>query len=170
MKKCSLRQLRIQLKFLIINELWVYVLVITNAALCAWIFNCWIESVMFCVAHLVIRQTFKRQFHFDSTAYCLSLTLAIIWFAMPITLPVEVSLLSSIPIAFIICYLGFIAQDRLLQIKTNKELNETLEKILYKDIFAMNQDELYEHCRNRGLSVIVRKYPHVRLEQEHVIQ
>ena len=78
-------------------------------------------GTMFCIAHLSIRQAFKRRFHFDSTAYCLSLTLAIIWFAIPITLPIAVSLLSSVPIAFIICYLGFIAQDRLLQIKANKE-------------------------------------------------
>lgn len=151
MKKCSLRRLRIHINFLIVNELWVYLIVIANTLLCAWIFNRWIEGTMFCIAHLSIRQAFQHQFHFDVTAYCLSLTLAIIWFAIPVTLPVSISLLSSIPIAFVICYLGYIAQDRVEQIKLNKELNEILDKIKDKDIYTMDKDELYVHCRNRGL-------------------
>ena len=111
---------------------------------------------MFCVAHTCIRNTFDKQFHFNSTAYCLSLTLAIIWFAIPMTLPLATSLLASIPIAFIICFLGFIAQDRvdlIIEVKElNKYVDELLQKLNHKDIYAMNEEELYGHCRNCGLS------------------
>ena len=111
---------------------------------------------MFCVAHTCIRNTFDKQFHFNSTAYCLSLTLAIIWFAIPMTLPLATSLLASIPIAFIICFLGFIAQDRvdlIIEVKElNKYVDELLQKLNHKDIYAMNEEGLYEHCRNCGLS------------------
>ena len=110
---------------------------------------------MFCVAHICIRQVFDKQFHFNSTAYCLTLTLAIIWFAIPITLPLATSLLSSIPIAFLICFFGYLAQDRvdlLLQVKKlNKDIERLIEKISHKDIYAMNETELYNHCRNCGL-------------------
>lgn len=110
---------------------------------------------MFCIAHICIRRVFDKQFHFNSTAYCLTLTLAIIWFAIPITLPLATSLLSSIPIAFIICFFGYLAQDRvdlLLQVnKLNKDIERLIEKISHKDIYAMNKTELYEHCRNCGL-------------------
>ena len=111
---------------------------------------------MLCIAHICIRRVFDKQFHFNSTAYCLLLTLAIIWFAIPITLPVSTSLLSSIPIAFIICFFGFIAQDRvdcLIEIKRlTKYSEELLSKLNHKDIYAMSTEELYEHCRNCGLS------------------
>lgn len=110
---------------------------------------------MFCVAHICIRRVFDKQFHFNSTAYCLTLTLAIIWFAIPITLPLATSLLSSILIAFLICFFGYLAQDRvdlLLQVKKlNKDIERLIEKISHKDIYAMNETELYNHCRNCGL-------------------
>lgn len=111
---------------------------------------------MFCVAHTCIRNAFDKQFHFNSTAYCLSLTFAIIWFAIPITLPLATSLLASIPISFLISFFGFIAQDRVDLIvevkKLNKYVDELLERLSHKDIYAMNEDELYEHCRKCGLS------------------
>ena len=110
---------------------------------------------MFCIAHTCIRNAFDKQFHFNSTACCLSLTLAIIWFAIPITLPLATSLLASIPISFLISFFGFIAQDRVDLFFEIKELNnyvcELLQKLNHKDIYAMNEDELYEHCRNCGL-------------------
>ena len=75
---------------------------------------------MFVIAHLVIRRVFDKQFHFSETAYCLILTLAIVWFAIPITLSVTTSLLSSIPIAFIVCFFGYIAQDRVDLLKEKR--------------------------------------------------
>lgn len=148
--------LKIRLKDFLRDQLWIYLIVIASIALCSWIFDRWIEGAMFCIAHIVIRNAFDKQFHFNTIAYCLSLTLALIWFAIPITLSVSVSLLSSIPIAFLICFVGYLAQDRIDLQKDVKRLDnhvrELLDKIMHKDIFAMNEDELYEHCRNRGLS------------------
>lgn len=148
--------LKLKLKDFIRYRLWQYLIVFSSIALCAWFFDRWIEGLMLCVAHTCIRHNFNKQFHFNSTAYCLILTLSLIWFTIPITLPIGVSLLSSIPIAFIICFVGFIAQDRvdaLFEIKRlNKYVNELLETITHKDIYAMSEKELYEHCRNCGLS------------------
>lgn len=111
---------------------------------------------MFCIAHTCIRNTFEKQFHFNSTAYCLTLTLAIIWFAIPITMPLATSLLGSIPIAFLICFFGYLAQDRvdlLIEIKRlNEYASELTMKLNHKDIYSMNEEELYDHCRDCGLS------------------
>ena len=114
---------------------------------------------MFCIAHFTIRNTFEKQFHFNSTAYCLMLTLAIIWCVIPITMPLSVSLLSSIPLAFVVCFFGFIAQDRIdmyINIsKLNKQiinLTNELQAYMNKDICAMSEQELYTHCRAKGLS------------------
>ena len=148
--------LKLKLKDFIRYRLWQYLIVFSSIALCSWFFDRWIEGLMLCVAHTCIRHNFNKQFHFNSTAYCLILTLSLIWFTIPITLPIGVSLLSSISIAFIICFVGFIAQDRvdaLFEIKRlNKYVNELLETITHKDIYAMSEKELYEHCRNCGLS------------------
>lgn len=111
---------------------------------------------MFCVAHICIRNSFEKQFHFNSTAYCLILTLAIVWFAIPITMSTATSLLSSIPIAFIICFIGYVAQDWVDGKKQIKKLNEDIQNLLakinHKNIYSMNEQELYDHCRKCGLS------------------
>ena len=144
LKKNSRRKILLKLKFkdFICKQLWQYAIVIASLALCAWIFNRWIEATMLCISHTCIRNAFNKQFHFNKTAYCLILTLAIIWFAVPIVLPLGISLLSSIPIAFIISFFGFIAQDRVDLILATK----------HKSIYSMSKDELYEHCKNCGLS------------------
>lgn len=151
-----LRKTKLKIKDFLIDSLWEYLIIFASIALCAWIFDKWIEAIMFCIAHTCIRNTFDKQFHFNSTACCLSLTLAIIWFAIPITTSLTTSLLGSIPIAFLICFFGFIAQDRvdlLIEVKRlDNYANELVSKLNHKDIYAMNEDELYEHCRNCGLS------------------
>lgn len=147
--------LKIRITDFIKQQLWVYLIVFASIAFCSWIFDRWIEGITFCVAHTAIRTAFDKQFHFNTTAYCLSLTLAIIWFAIPVTLPLATSLLSSIPIAFLICFFGYLAQDRLDKARKIRDLNhhiqELLDQIMHKDIFAMSEDELYQHCRNCGL-------------------
>lgn len=151
-----MRKTKLKIKDFLTDSLWEYLIIFASIALCAWIFDKWIEAIMFCIAHTCIRNAFDKQFHFNSTAYCLSLTLAIIWFAIPITLPLATSLLASIPISFLICFFGFIAQDRvdlLIEIKKLENYaNELVAKLNHKDIYSMNEDELYEHCRNCGLS------------------
>lgn len=109
--KQKLLRAKIATRDFIKDDLWVYVIVIGSILLCAWLTNRWIEGIMFCVAHITIRRMFDKQFHFHSSGYCLILTLAIIWMSIPITLPVNLSLLSSIPIAFGICLIGWVVQD-----------------------------------------------------------
>ena len=151
-----MRKTKLRIKDFIIDELWKYLIVFASIFLCAWVFDKWIEAGMFCIAHICIRNAFDKQFHFNSTALCLSLTLAIIWFSIPITMPIATSLLGSIPVAFLICFVGFVAQDRvdlLIEVKRLEDYaNDLLLKLNHKDIYAMNEDELYEHCRNCGLS------------------
>lgn len=150
----KLRKIKLLIKDFIIDDLWEYLIVFGSLILCAWFFDKWIESIMLCVSHTCIRTTFDKQFHFNNVAYCLCLTLAIIWLAIPVSLPLATSLLSSIPISFFISFVGFIAQDRADIKKEVKELNnyatELVMKLSHKDIYAMTEEELYEHCRNCG--------------------
>ena len=152
--------LRFKIRFrdFIKDELLVYLTVFTAVAMVSFIFDKWIEGLMFCISHTVIRAMFDKQFHFRRTAYCLSLTLVIIWFAIPATFSVQLSLLSSIPIAFGISMIGFIVQDRIdLKAEVKRleshcvDLMKQLSVNNTKDIYAMTEDELYEHCRNCGL-------------------
>lgn len=98
---------------------------------------------MFCIAHICIRRVFEKQFHFSSTAYCLTLTLGIIWFAIPVTMPMATSLLSSIIIAFAICFVGYLAQDRV----------DLMKLVKGKQKFDFNnctKEQVIEICNDLG--------------------
>ncbi len=154
--KKRLHKLKLVILDFIVGELWIYAIIIGAISLVSWLFNRWVQGLMLCIAHIAIRRVFDKQYHCNTTAGCLSLTLGIIWFSIPITLPIVTSLLSSIPIAFLICFFGFVAQDRVDLIVAVKKLqnhvNELMQKLSHKDIYAMTEQELYEHCRNCGLS------------------
>ena len=169
---------KLKLKDFIVKQSWVYLIVLGPLALCSWIFNKWIECAMFCVAHIFIRRAFDRQFHFNKTAYCLSLTLGILWFAIPTTLPMATSLLSSIPIAFLICLFGFIAQDRLEIMKLTKKLEVEIDSLLSEiklyrhfDIYNMSEDALRQFGASHQLSepqidiLCLRVFEHLKISE-----
>lgn len=160
MKKKSqkLKKLSIKIRDFIVDELWVYLIVLGSIVLVSWLFDKWIEGIMFCIAHTVVRGVFSKQFHFHTTSFCLSLTLQIIWFVIPSIFSVHISLLASIPVSFVIAMIGYIVQeliDTKQQVakleKYSTELLMELQAKSTKDIYAMTEDELYEHCRSCGL-------------------
>lgn len=138
--KQKLLKARIEARDFITDELWVYIIVIGSIALCSWITNHWIEGVMFCVAHIYIRKVFDKQFHFYKTGYCLILTLGIVWLCIPISLPVNISFFSSIPIAFAICYFGWYVQNLI----DNKEMFHVKQL----DIKHLTKEQVIDICND----------------------
>lgn len=62
------------------EELWQHILVIAFVFICAWLFDKYVEAFMFCVAHIVIRKYFDKQYHSGSIAVCMFITLSVIFF------------------------------------------------------------------------------------------
>ena len=155
-KSKKLMLLRLRLRNFLKHELYVYFLVFASIIICAWIFDRYIEGIMLCIAHTCVRNSFDKQFHFNKTAYCVLLTLAIVWFAVPFTLPVSISLLSAIPISFLISFVGFVVQDRIDAVKRANMLavrnNYLASKLQSKPIEIMDKREFYEFCKVRGLT------------------
>lgn len=77
-----------------------------------------------------------------------------------LSLPIYISICSSVLIALCFTNLLYIFQSKLDTIEELKlekvELEESIHnlmcKIYTKDIYAMDERELYEHCRSKGLS------------------
>jgi hypothetical protein len=119
-------------------------LVIAFVSFCAWLFDKPFEAVMFCVAHIVIRRVFDKQYHCGTTSMCTSLTLTIAFFGIATILPVAISLLSTIPICCFISWVGYIAQDRIDLLRKHKD----------EEIFMMDEEKLRELGRVKGLTEI----------------
>lgn len=112
------------------------------------------ECLLFYVSFWFIRVNFDNTFHSDEWRKCKKYTrtmLVLGVFTLWI-LPVEYSLFNSIAVAFTCCMILYLVANETDEKKALKIANnELLEKINHKNIYAMNEQELYEHCRNRGL-------------------
>ena len=97
---------------------------------------------MFCVAHVVIRQNFEKQYHCGKTCVCLCTTLTIAFFGIMSCFSVGVSLLSVLPMCFLISWVGYIVQDRIDLMAYNK----------HKEMYDMTEDELRKYGAEKGLS------------------
>ena len=137
-------------------QLWQYLLVISSICLCSYLFNKWIEGIAFCVAHCIIR--YKMNYVYHSKNYCLQLTLFIIWCCIPTIAKTNISLLSAIPVAFLICWIGCVVQEKNILFKRNSKLSkenaEFIEKLKPKPFNVDNcsRDELLARCAEVRLS------------------
>lgn len=155
-KSKNLARIKLKIQKFFMYELWQILIVISAISLFAWLFRKPIEAVFFCISHVVIRYCFAKEYHSHYISICMCITLFVIFLGTTASLPLAVSIISSVPVAFLICWVGYIAQDRvdlLLEVKRlNNHVDELMKNISHKDIYSMNEDELYEHCRNCGLN------------------
>ena len=144
LKKVFSIETQLKIEKFFVEELWQLCLITAFIFICAWVFNKYAEAIMFCVSHTIIRAIFKKQYHCGKTAICLFLTFTIAFFGIMYTLPVEVSLLSAIPICWFISWVGFIAQDRI-------DCYVLLKELKTKTVWEMDENELANYCYAKGI-------------------
>lgn len=117
--------LSLEIEKFFVCDLWQYMFVLANVVLVGWLTEKLLIACMFCVAHIVIRNAFDKQYHCDSTVNCLTLSVGIIWLSLPVILPLRISLLASVFWAFLVCLIGFlVANNQKPKPRTIQECNE----------------------------------------------
>ena len=160
------------------EQLWQFTLVIAFVFICAFIFNKFIEAIMFCVAHIVIRKYFDKQYHCGTTATCMFTTLSIAFFGIMYTFPLALSLLSTIPMCFFISWVGYVVQDRIDQIAEKKYLQIEVDSLIAKikeyeniDLYKMTETELRQYGASKMLSevqqdiLVMRVIEHLKISE-----
>lgn len=123
------------------DELWQHLIVVAFIFTFSWILNKPFEAIMFCVAHLVLRPIFEKQYHCGTTYLCLFTTLTIATMGIYNALPISISLLSSLPVASFICWFGYIMQDRI-----------DLQHKLSPNLKTMTLEEFENFCKLKNLT------------------
>lgn len=101
----------IELKgILYVKSLPIYILVVGYIALLAYLTNKPIEAFFQVCAFLFLRYKFNTTYHAPNTATCIFITLCVISFAIPSTPRLSITVFGGIAIAFIVCFLSYIAQ------------------------------------------------------------
>ena len=116
-------------------------LVMGSVFIIATIFNKYIEAVCFLVSFFSLRYKFDTTYHSDSIVICMTLTISIFTLSIVICPPIYTYMLFSVIFAYLDCFILWFIRDW-----------QDKNKLLTKNIYSMNEKELYEHCRSRGLS------------------
>ena len=155
---------RLKTEKFIKEQLWQLLLVVAFVALCAWILEKPIEATCFCVAHVVIRANFDKQYHSSETRICLFITSLVVFFGILLCLPIDISLLSTIPIAFSVAFVGY-----LIAYKIEVEKEKAAATKIPFNTDTCTEAELIDRCRSLHFSDIntelaieffIRKTPH----------
>ena len=149
LKNQSLKRIKIKIKIedFIKKELWQYLIVVAFLFICGWLFDKYILAANLAISHFFMRPKFDKQFHCRhnnrkvAKTLCLILTCTLIFFSVAMVLPLSVSLLSALPVTYLICWFGYIAQDRL----------DLLSK-LKPNIYQLNNNEFVDFCLSKGLT------------------
>lgn len=149
LKKQSLKRIKrkIKIRDFIKKELWQYLIVIAFIFICGWLFDKYILAINFAISHFFMRPKFNKQFHCRhnnkkiATTLCLTLTCTLIFFGVALILPLHVSLLSSLPVTYLICWFGYVVQDRL----------DLLNK-LKPNVYQLNDDDFIDFCLRKELT------------------
>lgn len=163
-KSTFLLPIRLKTEKFIKEQLWQLLLVVAFVALCAWILEKPIEAICFCTAHIVIRANFDKQYHSSVTRICLFITSLVVFFGILLCLPIGTSLLSAIPIAFAVAFVGY-----LIAYKIESEKDKAAARKIPFNTDTCTEAELIDRCRalrfsdtNTELAVefFIRKTPH----------
>lgn len=137
-------KLQLNIEKFIKEQLWQMLIVFAFVFMCAWLFNKYVESVLFCISHTIIRMYFDKQYHCGTTALCMFTTLSVAFFGIASILPMSISLLSTIPICYLISWIGYIVQDRI-------DCLLVIKKLTSKTIWQMSENELVDYCYAKGV-------------------
>ena len=113
------------------------------------------ECLVFYIPFWFIRVCFSATYHSNNWYHCKKWTRIMLCsgvFAIWL-FPVKYSLVGCLGVALMCCLILYLVAIEVSQKRTLKrQLDNIVEKTSHKDIWAMNKDELYEHCRSCGLS------------------
>lgn len=93
------------------NTILITIVSIISAVVPAIIFNKYLEASIFFACHWLIREQFSKQYHHIIPAICRTITACVMFFGISFVLPLELSLLSAIPICYFISWVGFIKKN-----------------------------------------------------------
>lgn len=134
--------------------LYIFLCLISNYNIQSFIYSLF-DCLFFYVSFWFIRVNFDNTYHSNEWSFCKLCTrlmlisgVFILWI-----LPIRFSLFNGLFVAFMCCFILYLIAIEVDKKKAlNNENKELTKRLNHKDIYAMNEDELYEHCRKCGLS------------------
>ena len=112
----------------------------------SFIFDKYIEGIVFFFCHWFIREQFPKQYHHIIPAMCRLITSVTFFFGVSFILPFALSLISAIPINYFIGWVGFTKKQADTYELKYERLKAELEKNKEFDVDNCTRAELINRC------------------------
>lgn len=117
----------------------------------SWLFDKWVEGIVFFICHWLIREQFSRQYHHIIPAMCRLITSVTFFFGVSFILPFALSLLSAIPINYFVGWVGFTKKTADYFEVKYENLKAEIEKSKEFDVDTCTEEQLVARCRELGM-------------------
>lgn len=132
------------------NNILIIITSIIASIIPALIFGKWLEAVIFIICHTFIRGQFKEQYHHIIPAMCRVITASVFFFGICFVLPLGLSLISAIPINYLISWVGAVKKQRdVLEAQCERQQKQ-ISGILSQEKSPLNV--LLEKCKKLRIS------------------
>ena len=118
----------------------------------SWLTGKWFEGVVFFICHWLIREQFPQQYHHIIPSVCRVITSVTFFFGVSFILPFTLSLISAIPINYLIGWIGFTKKECDTYQSKYEKLKSKLEENKNFSVEHCTEDELIIRCRQLSLS------------------
>lgn len=118
----------------------IYSVIYIGIALAGFINNKIIETIFLFISFISLRYCFSKTFHSKSVYMCMFWSIFAFWVAIPHTLPISISIFSSVLVGFAMTYILYVIQDY-IDFKEKKELT----------LFDLPKDKLEYYIENSTL-------------------
>ncbi len=148
----KLLSMRLLTKIKIKNAILAVLVSIIAIFVPSFLFDKWIEGIVFFICHWFIREQFPKQYHRSTHAMCRLITSVVFFFGVSFILPLALSLFSAVPICYFISWVGFTKkQADYFELKYYR-LKEQLECKKDFNTDTCTEEELIERCKELRLS------------------
>lgn len=120
------------------------------------------QAILILGSYTLLRWCFPTTWHHKQALPCLCYAFIIFCVLDTLSLPLSISILSSVVLSLVLTHILYKVQESLDTIEEQRlklaeladEVEELMSKIKHKNIYSMNEKELYEHCKSCGLDDI----------------
>lgn len=131
-----------------------YLLVFLTLIITAWMHSRYLEAACFAVSFCVLRYRFTDILHCNTTFKCMLLTNGIVIAFIPITVPLTNSLFGGLISGFCVNAVASLIASSIFRKAEQKELAQIKERLFSVDLYSMEESDLRQFCRSRGLDPI----------------
>lgn len=134
------------------NKILAVIVSVISIFIPAFLFNKWIEGIVFFFCHWLIRGQFSKQYHHIVPAMCRLITSTVFFFGVSFVLPLALSLFSAIPINYFIGWVGFTKKQADYYELKYFRLKDKLEQKREFNTDNCTENELIARCEELHLS------------------